>query len=79
MAASMIPRETCPKCLVPRGRDARGLVCPQCGSRPHARPKPKYGEALKKARNEKTPGGAGGLSPLDNAGRLWYKRACLKR
>lgn len=44
----MIPRELCPKCLVPREQDERGLVCPKCGSRPRRRAKPKYGEALKK-------------------------------
>lgn len=43
----MIPRETCPRCRVPRTKDDRGLVCPRCGSRPHARPKPRWGDALK--------------------------------
>ena len=50
MGKTMIPREICPKCLVPREPKGDTLVCPRCGSKPHRRPRPRYGNSLKVSR-----------------------------
>lgn len=58
--AKMIPREICPKCNWKREMVDGKLVCPKCGSKPHRRPRARYGalpreEAIKAKKPPRRP------------------------